>query len=59
MKHENIVQYLDVAKYDGKYVMVVEFIDGESLREVIGPIGERKALSIEEALNINAQVCKG
>jgi len=59
MKDEHIVQYMGHAKYDGKRVMVMEFINGRNLRDVIGPIGEQDALSIEETLNISTQVCKG
>lgn len=59
MKDEHIVQYLDVATYDAKYVMVMEFVDEGSLRDIIGPVGEQEALSIEETLNITIQVCKG
>lgn len=55
----NIVQYLGFDKYDDQFVMVMEYIEGGSLRDWLGGVGEQEALSIEEALKITEQVCDG
>ena len=55
----NIVQYLGFDKYDDKFVMVMGYIEGGSLRDRLGGVGEQEALSIEEALEIAEQVCEG
>lgn len=59
MKARNIVQYLGFDTYDDQYVLVMEYIEGGSLRDRLGGVGEQEALSIEEALKITEQVCDG
>lgn len=55
---ENLVKYgFDL--FDNKYVFVMEFVDGESLRSKIGEIGQQRQLDINEALDITKQICKG
>lgn len=56
---EHIVQYLDIEGFDDKYVLVMEYMDGGSLRDILGPVGEQEILEIDEALNFSVQVCKG
>ncbi len=55
----NIVRYLGPSKYDGKYIMAMEYVPGGDLRKRIGNIGSQEILPIEEALDISKQVCKG
>ncbi len=54
-----IVRYLDFARFDDQYVMVMEFIPEGSLRNRLGELRQQKALAIEEALEFTEQVCKG
>lgn len=56
---DNLVKYLGFDKFDGKYVMVMEFIDGETLRAKIGEIDHQQRLEITEALDITKQICRG
>lgn len=59
LSSENLVKYLGFERFDEKYVMVMEFIDGESLRDIIGGIGHQRQIDIKEALKISKQICKG
>lgn len=59
LKAENLVQYLGFERFDDKYVMVMEYIDGESLRDKIGIIGQQGQLSVNETLQIAKQICRG
>jgi serine/threonine protein kinase len=56
---ENLVQYLGFEKFDDKYVMVMEFVDGESLRDLVGEIGHQHKLGVEETLGYIKQILKG
>jgi serine/threonine protein kinase len=56
---ENLVKYLGFERFDDKYVMVMEYIDGESLRDKIGSIGHQRILHVPEALEITKQICRG
>lgn len=58
-KSENLVKYLGFDLFDNIYVMVMEFIDGETLRSRIEGIEHQQQLEISEALNITRQICKG
>ncbi len=53
LKHPNLVRLLDQGRHDGELYMVLEFIDGESLAEVLrqeGPLG------LHETLHLMSQV---
>ena len=52
--HPNIVTIHDVGEYNGYSFIVMEFIEGNTLRKLLksGP------MSIEEALNISRDICK-
>lgn len=54
-----VVPYLDFATFDDRYVLVMEYIEGQALRNVIGSVGSQQPLNIEEALNIVEQACEG
>lgn len=59
VQDSHIVRYLGFEIYDKQYVMVMEYVDGQSLREHIGDIGEGHPLPTQEALEIASQVCQG
>ncbi|MEW6681048.1 MAG: serine/threonine-protein kinase [bacterium] len=49
----NIVQFLGISRYKGYYTMIMEYVDGRSLKDI------EKPLSIEEALSIIDDVLCG
>jgi serine/threonine protein kinase len=55
----NIVRYLGYECYKDLYVMVMEYVEGESLRKVLGEIGNQSPMEIDKALDIVEQVCEG
>jgi len=59
VQDSHIVRYLNFEQYDDQYVMVMEYVEGQSLRERIGDIGEGQPLSVAESLEIAAQICQG
>jgi eukaryotic-like serine/threonine-protein kinase len=44
LSHPNVVQVLDAGRFDGRYVLTMEYIDGVSLRHVIA--GRRLPLAV-------------
>ncbi len=56
LDHENIVRVIDFGVDDGSYQMVMEFVEGESLKEVL----ERwRPINFDLALAIVHQTCRG
>lgn len=56
LTHPNIVQIYDVGVDNNRYYIVMEFVDGITLKEYI----ERKgALDWKEAIDISLQICSG
>jgi serine/threonine protein kinase len=56
LDHENIVRVIDFGVEDGCYQMVMEFVEGESLKEVL----ERwRPINYDLALAIVHQTCRG
>jgi serine/threonine protein kinase len=55
LNHPNIVTIHEIAKEDDKTFIVMEYVDGESLRVKIN----EKNLAFEEILNITNQICEG
>ncbi|MCJ7469441.1 serine/threonine protein kinase, partial [Candidatus Bathyarchaeota archaeon] len=56
LNHPNIVSIYDIGKEDGKQFFVLEFVDGESLRDLMGTYPEGKC-DIETVLRIGMDVC--
>ena len=56
LSHPNIVTVYDLTEAEGRLVIVMEFLDGEELRQVIA---QRRPLGLEEKLAIMIQVCDG
>ncbi|MCH5585780.1 protein kinase [Shimazuella sp. AN120528] len=56
LSHPNIVNVYDAGEEDGMYYMVMEFVEGITLKEYII---EKGFLSAEEAAEISVQICDG
>ncbi len=56
LNHPNIVSIHDIGKEDGKQFFVLEFVDGMSLRELMGTYPEGKC-DIQTILRIGIDVC--
>ncbi|MFA5251540.1 MAG: protein kinase, partial [Phycisphaerae bacterium] len=59
MEARNIVRYFGVSVFDGRLVMVMEYIEGGSLRNKIGPIEYQKNIPVEDAVRITIGVLEG
>ena len=56
LNHRNIVSIHDIGKEDEKHFLVLEFVDGMSLRELLGTYPEGKC-DIQTILRIGIEVC--
>ncbi|MCL6632117.1 MAG: Stk1 family PASTA domain-containing Ser/Thr kinase [Alicyclobacillus herbarius] len=54
LSHPNIVNIYDVGMTDGEYYIVMEFVDGPTLKDLIR---EKGALSPEQTVAITCQIC--
>jgi eukaryotic-like serine/threonine-protein kinase len=60
LSHANIVQTFDVGEEDGSYFIVMEFVDGTSLKNLIEHRRERdKLIPMGAAITIVIEACKG
>ncbi len=55
LKHANIITIHEVSEFDGRPFMVMEYIEGRSLRDII----KEKKLSINDVINLTMQICAG
>ncbi|RJR35568.1 MAG: serine/threonine protein kinase [Deltaproteobacteria bacterium] len=55
----HIVRYLGFSKYRDQFVMIMECVEGQDLRQRIGEVGKGNPLPVAEALEIAVQVCRG
>lgn len=56
LSHQNIVQVYDVGEENGLHYIVMEFLEGETLKQYIVSKGGR--LSRREATNFSMQICR-
>ncbi len=60
LNHTNTVHVFDLGIADGTYFIVMEYVDGTNLKNVIEHLNQQgKALPIEQAVFIAIEVCKG
>jgi len=55
LSHPNVVNIYDVGEEDDTYYIVMEYIDGKTLKELIN---EKERLPVEEAVEITRQICE-
>ncbi len=58
VRHPNVVEIFELGEWDGSMYMVMEWIDGESLRQIQKEAGD-KPLPLQVAVNLIAQCCRG
>jgi len=56
LRHPNIVEMYDVGEDDGKYFIVMEYVDGKTLKSLIK---KRGLLNLSEAIDIMLQLTSG
>ena len=56
LRHPNIVEMYDVGEDNGKYFIVMEYVDGKTLKSLIK---KRGALNLNEAIDIMMQLASG
>lgn len=60
LRHPNVIQTLSFEQYGGSYVLVLEYVEGETLDLLLAPPGlQRGSLPASLALDITIQVCRG
>ena len=57
LQHSNIVATNDFGKYDNSYIIVMEYVRGLNLAEIMTRLKRR--LDMEQAVYIVAQICRG
>jgi serine/threonine-protein kinase len=59
LRSENLVRYLGFEVFDGRLVMVMEYVADGSLRGRIGGIGRQQRLPVDEACRLAAGILRG
>ena len=60
LRHPNIIQTLSFEQYGGAYVLVLEYVEGETLAEMLARPGQpRQPLAASVAFDVAIQVCRG
>jgi serine/threonine-protein kinase len=57
--HPNVVETLELGEHEGTLYLVMEWVEGESLRYVLNRAEERGGLPLTVAVNLVGQACKG
>ena len=60
ISHPNIVQYIDLARFDDYYVIILEYVEGSDLRARLGPSKlQRSPMRVADAIGLFEQICCG
>src|SRR5688500_10682511 len=54
LEHKNVVSVLDTGEDQGEFYIVMEFLDGQSVRQLLDMMGP---ISLQRAVNIICDVC--
>ncbi len=57
--HANVVQTLELGEHEGTLYLVMEWVDGEPVSQVLAQAAEKGGLPLAVAVNLIAQVCHG
>ena len=55
LSHPNIITVYDVGEYEGKAFIAMEYMDGQSLKDLLS----KEELSINRIIDISSQICEG
>ncbi|MBA2665130.1 MAG: serine/threonine protein kinase [Bradymonadaceae bacterium] len=60
LNHTNTVHVFDLGIADGTYFIVMEFVDGTNLKNIVEHLNQQqRALPVEQAVFVAIEVCKG
>jgi serine/threonine-protein kinase len=60
LSHPNIVRFLGFDEFEGWYVMIMEYVRGQELRKMIGPMrNARRPMDFEAAMRYFRNACSG
>lgn len=60
LNHPNIVAVHDIGEWEGRYFMVMEYVEGQTLKEIILSYKDKEEnMPVERMLGIAIQICKG
>lgn len=60
LSHTNCVQVFDLGLADGTYFIVMEFVDGVNLKNIIDEArAKNRAIPVEQAVYVCLEICKG
>jgi serine/threonine-protein kinase len=60
LNHANIVQVFDIARSDGDYFIVMEFVEGANLRTLLEVLAQTgRTFDVEKGVRIAADICRG
>ncbi len=60
LNHANIVQVFDIGQADETYFIVMEYINGCNLKDILNSLAQRgERLPVEQAIFITMEICKG
>jgi len=55
----NIVQYYDIRLAKERYILLMEYVKGPSIRDLLGSVGKGKSLAVEKAVKYALQIAYG
>jgi serine/threonine-protein kinase len=57
--HPNVVQTLELGEHEGTLFLVMEWVDGESLSQLVKQAADRGGFPLTVAVNLIGQACRG
>ncbi len=60
LSHPNIVMVHDIGQWEGRYFMVMELVEGSTLKDIIRDYQSKEAfMPVERMLALSIQICRG